>query len=42
MLFFGDNMIADRLLQRQRAEVEDQQEGLNDIGCDVDRSAESS
>ena len=32
--FFSDSMIADRLLQRQRTEVEDQQEGLNNIGCD--------
>ena len=32
--FFSDSMIADRLLQRQRAEVEDELEGLNNIGCD--------
>ena len=32
--FFSDSMIADKLLQRQRTEVEDDQEGLNNIGCD--------
>ena len=32
--FFTDSMIADKLLQRQRAEVEDVLEGLNNIGCD--------
>ena len=31
---FTDSMIADRLLQRQRAEVGDELEGLNSIGCD--------
>ena len=32
--FFSDSMIADRLLQLQRFEVEDQLEGLNNIGCE--------
>ena len=32
--FFCDSTIADRLLQRQRAEVEDELEGLNNMGCD--------
>ena len=32
--FCSDSMIADRLLQQQRAEVEDDVEGLNNIGCD--------
>ena len=27
-------MIANKLLQRQRAEVENEREGFNDIGCD--------
>ena len=31
---FSDSMIADRLLQRQRTEVEDEKEGLNNFGCD--------
>ena len=31
---FSDSMIADRLLQRQRTEVEDEIEGLNSISCD--------
>ena len=30
----SDSMIADRLLQRQRTEVEDEIEGLNSISCD--------
>ena len=37
-LFFSrvkkKTLIADRLLQRQRTEVEDEWEGLNNIGCD--------
>ena len=32
--FFTDSMMADKLLQRQRTEVEDELEGLNNIGCD--------
>ena len=32
--FVTDSMIADRLLQRQRAEVEDELGGLNNIGFD--------
>ena len=31
---FSDSMIADQLLQRQRAEVEDEQEGLNNNASD--------
>ena len=31
--FLNDGLIADKLLQRQRAEVEAELEGLNDIGC---------
>ena len=32
--FFSDSMIVDRLLQFQRSEVEDQLEGLDNMGCD--------
>ena len=32
--FFTDSRIADRLLKRQRTEVEDEREGLNNVGCD--------
>ena len=32
--FFTDSMIADKLLQRQRAEVEDELEGLDNMDCD--------
>ena len=32
--FSSDSMIADKLLQRQRAEVEDERDGLNNFGCD--------
>ena len=32
--FFSDSMIADRLLQHQRTEVEDEKEGLHNFGCD--------
>ena len=32
--FFSDSMIADRLLKNQRSEVEDEKEGLHNIGCD--------
>ena len=32
--FFSDSMIADKLLQRQRTEVEDQLEGLDNMGRD--------
>ena len=33
-MFFSDSMIADRPLQRERAAVEDQLEGLDNMGCD--------
>ena len=32
--FFSDSMIADRLIQNQRTEVEDEKEGLYNFGCD--------
>ena len=32
--FFTDSRIADRLLKLQRTEVEDEREGLNNVGCD--------